>query len=79
MGGQKKFYNRWMSTVHNDLLYKRCKALTTLFNHCQKSFDLCTSTILTKKQYSFNNIQKINGFFSKVKITNTINLRTTIQ
>ena len=31
MGGQKKFYNRWLQTVQNSLLYQRCKAVALLF------------------------------------------------
>ena len=36
MGGQKKFYNRWLQTVHNSMLYQRCKAVAQLFEHCKK-------------------------------------------
>ena len=57
MGGQKKFYNRWLQTVQNDLLYKRCKAVALLFQHCQTSVDAVVSPILNKKQYTLNQVK----------------------
>ena len=36
MGGQKKFYNRWLETVKNSILYKRCKAVAQLFENCKR-------------------------------------------
>jgi hypothetical protein len=57
MGGQKKFYNRWLQTVQNDLLYKRCKAVALLFQHCQTSVDAVVSPILSKKQYTLSQVK----------------------
>jgi hypothetical protein len=79
MGGQKKFYNRWIQICQNDLLYKRCKAVAQLFQHCQKSVDQIASPILVKKQYNLGNIQKLQGFFSKVIDTHTSNLKSTLN
>ena len=68
-----------MNICHNDLLYKRCKAVTQLFNHCQKSIDSFATPILSKKQYNMNNIQQIHGYFNKMINTNSNNLRTTLH
>ena len=79
MGGQKKFYNRWLQMVQNDHLYRRCKAVSLLFQNCQKSIHNTVAPILIKKQYNLENIQQIQSFFGKVINTHTNNIKDTLN
>jgi hypothetical protein len=79
MGGQKKFYNRWIQTVQNDILYKRCKAVAQLFDHCQKSFALFGNPILVKKHYALDQMQSLHNVFHKMIQTSNHNMKATLN
>ncbi len=64
--------------VNNDLLYKRCKAVALLFEHCQTSVDKVVSPIICKKQYDLGNIQHLHNYFSKMIHTTNNNLKHTL-
>ena len=79
MGGQKKFYNRWLNIVNNDILYKRCKAVALLFEHCQKTVSTVSTPILVKKQYALEQIQSLHNLFHKMIDTSNHNMKATLN
>lgn len=66
MGGQKKLYNRWLTIQKNNKLYQRCSTLQIFFENNFRALNRNFSPIFLKKQFSFEKINILHKYFSKV-------------
>jgi hypothetical protein len=79
MGGQKKMYSRWMSTVKQTKLYERCKMLSVLFENTHNAINRNIGPVFIKPHYGMEGISKLHKYFTKICTNTNDNLKTCIK